>query len=83
VHLQGLQNCSFLATTFCGSTYSTISTLDVLKNGVVYMLSTMFSIHKMSSILAQFQLNKQAKKTNKTNESDNLVSEVTPWVSKA
>ncbi len=47
------------------------------------MLSTMFSIHKMSSILAQFQLNKQAKKTNKTNESDNLVSEVTPWVSKA
>jgi hypothetical protein len=36
-------------------------TLDVLKDGVVGVLSTIFSIHKMPSILAQFQLLKNEK----------------------
>jgi hypothetical protein len=50
----------------------TMSTLDVLKNGVMGVHSTMFSIHKMSSILAQFQLQKMKKSNNEKHEKNYL-----------
>jgi hypothetical protein len=47
-------------------------TLDVLKSGMVGVHLTMYSsIHEMSSILTQFQLQEQVKeKTLKNNESN-------------
>jgi hypothetical protein len=38
-----------------------MSTLDVLKNGMMSVHPTMFPIHKMSSIIAQCQLQKMKK----------------------
>jgi hypothetical protein len=51
---------AFIQTTLCEPTNSAMLILYVLKNGVkngvTTVLSTMSSIHKMSFILAQFQL---------------------------
>jgi hypothetical protein len=56
-------NALLQATTLCGSKKPTMSTLDVFENGMLSVHSTMSSsIHEMSSILAQSQLQEQVKK---------------------
>jgi hypothetical protein len=50
--LARVENMFLQATTFCESTNLAMSTLHVLKMQMVGVFSTMFSIHKMSSILA-------------------------------
>jgi hypothetical protein len=46
----------FQATTLCEYTKSAMSTMNMSKNGVVFVHSTMSLIHKMTFILAQLQL---------------------------
>jgi hypothetical protein len=57
----------FQVTTLCGFIIPIMST-SCAKNGVVGVFSTMFSIHKTFSILAQFHFQRVKKKTMKSNK---------------
>jgi hypothetical protein len=59
-------------TNLCEYTNPTMLTLDLLNNGMMGAFLTISSVHKMSSILTQFQLLKKSelKKNNKNNERD-------------
>ncbi len=49
-----------------------MSTLDVLKSEVMEVLSTMSSIHKISSIITQFHFEKTSELLFLNNERNNL-----------
>jgi hypothetical protein len=53
-----VENAFLQTTTLCGFTNPTMSTLYVLKNEVMGVLSTMSLIHKIPSILTQIHFEK-------------------------
>jgi len=67
-------------TTFSGFTNPTMSMLDVLKIKIRIVHSTMSSIHKMPSILSQFQLQQMKKKNQwKKKKKMNFFFKKKPW----
>jgi len=49
------ENVLFIGITLCGCTKLVMSTLELVKNGRIDVLSLMSSIHSMSSILIEFE----------------------------